>query len=100
MASYKDMKYGMLVEVLAKEGGSYHAGCKVHFFNKKGVLVGNYYEFLPYERIRIRENINGQNRQYCRFFYGKRFEGIRMFFFKLLLSLTGTLLRITQSKMD
>lgn len=97
--THKNIKYGMLVEVL-HDDGSYHAGCKVHFFNKKGVLVGNYYKFLPYERLRLRETMWNRWRQYPRYFYPKRFEGIRMFFFKILLRMTGCLLRITQKKMD
>jgi hypothetical protein len=98
--TYENVRYGMLVEVLSKDGGSYHSGCKVHFFNKKGVLVGNYYEFLPFERLRVREDINGQTRQYPRYFYGKSGERLKTFLFGLALSLTGRLIRITQHKMD
>ena len=85
----------MLVEVLNDSG--YHAGCKVHFYNKKGVLVGNYYEFLPYEKLRMR---TPKNRNYQRFFYGKRFEKVKNALFRIPLKLTDILIRATQSVMD
>lgn len=93
--NYKNIHYGMLVEVLNDSG--YHAGCKVHFYNKKGVLVGNYYEFLPYERLRMR---TPKNRHYQRFFYGKQFEIIKNAFFRIPLKITDILIRYTQSVMD
>lgn len=90
--NYKNVRYGMLVKVLSKDGSSYHSGCKVHFYNKKGVLVGNYYEFLPYERLRIRP----KGVQYPRYFYGKRFEFVKDAIFRIALKLTDTLIRVTQ----
>lgn len=71
--TYEKIKYGMLVEVL-DPNGSYHAGCKVYFFNKKGVLVGNYYKFLTYEKLRMREGTSTQSandRQYPRYFMAR-----------------------------
>lgn len=59
----KNIKYGQLVEVASLTGDKanpynfshgYHSGMKVHFFNKKGVLLGNLYEFVKYDRIRFR----------------------------------------------
>ena len=98
--SYENVKYGMLVEVLLEKGG-YHVGCKVHFFNKKGVLVGNYYEFMPYEKLRIREpHKNGRSRNYQRFFYNQKFENIKRAFFMPILKLTSSLIRWTQKYMD
>lgn len=95
--NYKNIRYGMMVEVLDKNGGGYHAGCKVHFFNKKGVLVGNYYEFLPYSRLRMRTS---KNRRYQRFFYGKKFEVVKSLLFRIPLRVTDIFIRITQSCMD
>lgn len=89
----KYMKYGMLVIVL--QDGGYHSGCKVHFFNEKGVLIGNFYQFLPYERIRLSPGNN-----FPRYFYNKKYEGVKSVLFGVLLSLTTRLLRFTQSKMD
>ena len=98
--TYGNVKYGMLVEVLHEKGG-YHAGCKVHFFNKKGVLIGNYYEFMPYEKLRIREPYkNGRSRNYQRFFYNQRFEKVKRAFFIPILKLTSLLIRWTQKFMD
>lgn len=59
----KNIRYGQLVEVANLTGdksspysfsSGYHSGMKVHFFNKKGVLLGNIYEFVSYDRIRMR----------------------------------------------
>ena len=104
-----NISYGMLVEVIREYGG-YHAGCKVHFFNKKGVLVGNFYEFLPYERLRLREPYladpknprptDGKDRSYQRFFMDKPFEKTRRFLFIQILKLTSFLIKWTQKFMD
>jgi hypothetical protein len=94
--NYKNVRYGMLVEVLNDNDG-YHAGCKVHFYNKKGVLIGNLYQFVPYEKLRMREP---QGRHYKRFFYGKRFESIKNVLFRIPLKLTDMLIRVTQPVLD
>ena len=97
--TYKNVKYGMLVEVIHEDG--YHVGCKVHFFNKKGVLIGNYYKFMPYEKLRLREPYkNGRVRNYQRFFYNQRFEKIKAAMFMLPIGLTSFLIRWTQKYMD
>ena len=93
--NYKNVRYGMLVEVLNDNG--YHAGCKVHFYNKKGVLIGNLYQFVPYEKLRMREP---DNRKYQRFFYKKRFELIKNALFKILLKITDIFIRATQPVLD
>jgi hypothetical protein len=98
--TYDNVKYGMLVEVM-REKGVYHAGCKVHFFNKKGVLIGNYYEFMPYEKLRIRQHKkNGLSRNNQRFFYNQKFEKVKRAFFMPILKLTSCLIRWTQKHMD
>lgn len=95
--NFKNIRYGMLVEVLNKNDNGYHVGCKVHFYNKKGVLVGNIYEFLPYERLRMR---TPDARQYQRFFYGKPLEALRSMLFRVPLKMTDLLIRATQLIMD
>lgn len=104
--NYHNVQYGMLVEVytLNERGeisptSGYHAGCKVYFFNKKGVLVGNYYEFLPYKRLRLRESFGGKNRDYPRYFMDERFEKIKMYLFVRLCRLITNLIKLTQSQM-
>lgn len=100
----ENIRYGMMVEVLNYNDLGYHSGCKVHFFNKKGVLVGNYYEFMPYERLRL---IKGSS-QYARFFMGKNYlkrktpigERLKTWAFIRVLNLTGWLLRYTQKRLD
>ncbi|HYD90380.1 MAG TPA: hypothetical protein VEA37_02710 [Flavobacterium sp.] len=95
--TYENISYGMLVEVL-DTGGGYHSGCKVHFFNKKGVLIGNYYEFVPYERLRLRKDYNGKKRDYQWFFgYG---NVIGNAIFIVLLKVVSGLIRFTQKYMD
>lgn len=98
--THKNIKYGMMVEVLHENGQNYHAGCKVHFFNKKGVLVGNYYEFLPYSRLRLRAPYKGKSRNYQRFFLNQRFETIKKTLFVFVLKIVTRLLRFTQKYMD
>ena len=93
--NYKNVRYGMLVEVLNDNG--YNAGCKVHFYNKKGVLIGNFYQFVPYEKLRMREP---DNRKYQRFFYKKRFELIKNALFRIPLRITDIFIRITQPVLD
>ena len=96
--NYKNVKYGMLVEILYDSG--YHAGMKVHFFNHKGVLVGNIYEFLPYERLRLRKPYkDGRDRSYPRYFMNERFEKQKMWLFIKICSIVTYLIKFTQSKM-
>ena len=95
--TFENVRYGTLVVVLDKDGGGYHSGCKVHFYNRKGVLVGNYYEFLPYERLRLRR---GDMIQYPRYFYKKGYEKIKQFFFEIPLRVVDRMIRFTESKMD
>lgn len=95
--TFENVRYGMLVIVLDKDGGSYHSGCKVHFYNRKGVLVGNYYEFLPYERLKLRHT---DMIQYPRYFYKDEFEKIKSFLFRIPLRIIDVLIRLTESKMD
>ena len=99
----------MLVEVLDESGSGYHVGMKVYFFNKKGVLVGNIYEFLPYDRLRFRKPYpvdpknprpyQGKDRSFPRYFMGKPFELIRRTVFLIILKITGNLIRFTQEYM-
>lgn len=95
LLSYENVRYGMLVEVMGE--GGYHAGCKVHFYNKKGVLVGNYYKFVPYEMCFTR---GSDRRKYPRYFYEKPFEQIQNKLFGIVLRFVDFLIRFTQSKMD
>lgn len=99
--TFSNIKYGMLVEVHPeKPNGSYHTGMKVHFFNQKGVLVGNIYQFLPYERLRFREPYeNGRSREYPRTYYRERFESIKNWFFRLKCNLITKLIRSSQLSM-
>jgi hypothetical protein len=99
--NYSNIKYGMLVEVLSKKQSSnFHAGMKVHFFNHKGVLLGNIYQFLPYDRLRLREpNENGRDRSYPRNFMNEKFEGIKTLFFLMKCNAITWLIRNTQKHM-
>ena len=92
--NYKNVRYGMLVEV---NDDGFHTGCKVHFYNKKGVLIGNLYQFVPYKKLRMREP---DNRKYQRFFYNKHFETIKNALFRILLRIVDIFLRATQPIMD
>jgi hypothetical protein len=108
--TYKDVKYGMLIEVLYPHGG-YHAGRKVYFFNKKGVLIGGDYKFIPFELLRLREGTSNQSakdRQYPRYFMGNSYlkkgipvnEKIKMWLFIRLCNIVTCLIKFTQKFMD
>lgn len=97
--TYQNVKYGMLVEILHSEG-SYHGGCKVYFFNHKGVLVGNYYKFLPYEKLRLRLPYeNGKDRTYPRYFMNENSEQIKTWLFIRVCNLITWLIKFTQKYM-
>lgn len=88
--SFENIKYGLLVEVLNESG--YHSGVKIHFFNQKGVLVGNFYKFLPYDKIRYRRD----NPVWESVYYEKSFESLRQFFYELKCRVITVLIRSTQ----
>lgn len=106
--TYDNVQYGTLVEIIYPEGG-YHAGMKVHFFNQKGVLIGNLYEFLPYSRLRLREPYpidtrnprpyDGLNRDYPKYFMDERFESIKDWLFQRFCKFITILIKFSQSKM-
>jgi len=111
LLTYEKVKYGMQVEVLHKDGSGYHSGCKVYFFNKKGALVGNYYEFLPYNRLRLRAGTSaqsGMDRQYPRYFMNWKVskkniplgERIKTWTFIRICNIVTTLIKFTQKYMD
>lgn len=101
--TYEKVKYGMLVEVL--NDGGYHSGCKVHFFNKKGVLIGDYYEFVPYKKLRL---IKGKEHWYPRYFMGNNYlkkevpfsEKAKTWLFIRLCNVVTSLIKFTQKHMD
>lgn len=93
--NYETVRYGMLVAVRNTAG--FHSGMKVHFYNKKGVLVGNDYKFYPYEKLYLR--LDGKSR-YQRFFYGKKFEKIKNRLFRIPLALVDFIIRRTEPILD
>lgn len=103
--NFENIKYGMLVEYLNRHDGGYHSGMKVHFFNKKGVLLGNIYEFIPYDRLRLRTKTSTY---YPRYFmapcYPTKWQKIKetvfSFCFKKVLLLTTFLIKWTQKHMS
>lgn len=97
--TYENITYGMLVEVINESG--FHAGCKVHFFNKKGALIGNYYEFMPYYMLRRRAGyVKTGDMDYPLFFYGKRFQKVKEFLFIRLLKIISSLIRFAERYLD
>lgn len=98
--TYENISYGISLKCYDKDMHGYYEGVKVHFFNKKGVLVGNSYEFVPYNRLEFRQPHNNKDRTYIRFFYKKKFEKIRTGLFITVLKITSLLIRFTQKHMD
>jgi hypothetical protein len=101
--TYENVEYGILVEVAGLTGDrnnprsfehshGYHSGMKVHFFNKKGVFIGNAYEWVRYSDIRFTPSRNHWERH----FMGSRFEKISMLMHKLSCKIITKLIRFTQ----
>ena len=90
IASFKTVKYGQLVEVINESG--FHSGMKIHFFNQKGVLLGNIYQFVPYEKIRFRPEGYVWERQ----FYNQRWEKVQQFFYEMGCRIVTLFIRHTQ----
>lgn len=88
--NFENVKYGQLVEVISESG--YHSGMKIHFFNRKGVLLGNVYEFVPYEKIRFRQDKYVWEQKYL----NKPFEKIRQKYYELKCKIITVLIRNTQ----
>jgi hypothetical protein len=88
--SFDTIKYGELIQVVRPDG--YHTGVKVHFFNKRGVFVGNYYEWMNYSQLRYPNT--GRHRE--RVFLGRRFERPRQAIYEICCGLATWLIRITQ----
>jgi hypothetical protein len=92
--TYDNIKYGISVEYHPKEDkGGYYAGVKVHFYNKKGVLIGNAYKFVPYSELSWRGD-------YMNYFYGQKFWQLKRFFLISLFRFIDFLIRFTQKRMD
>lgn len=74
--NHENIHYGELVEVasLIDNKGNrdfkagHYTGVKVHYFNKKGVFLGNIYEFVTYDKVRFRED----SPSWCRYFMRKK----------------------------
>lgn len=88
--NFDNIKYGELIQVVRPDG--YHTGVKVHFFNKKGVFVGNYYEWLPYDQLRYPNT--GRHRE--RVFLGKSLERPKQAIYELCCQLATWSIRATQ----
>lgn len=91
--NHRNVKYGELVEVMNHNGwdSGYHSGMKIHYFNPKGVLLGNIYKFVPYEQIRFRKDSPVWPRHYM----DKPLEGIRSFLYETLCRFITVLIRVS-----
>lgn len=87
---FTTIKYGELVQYVRP--GGYHTGVKVHFFNQKGVLIGNYYHWVPYNELRY--PLAGRRRE--RVFYGSVLEKPKQAVYELCCAVITVLIRITQ----
>lgn len=87
--TFKNVQYGQLVVYHQKDG--YHSGVKVHFFNKRGVFIGNFYRFVNYSELSLRDHS-----QYERVFYKRPMESIRQFVYVSFCKVTTLFIRTTQ----
>ena len=94
--SKNNIYYGQLVNV--KEPGGIACGCKVHFFNKKGVLVGRSYEWLPYSKIMMHDK--GVVWTWVNWGKKKCKMDLKQFFYEILCKIITKLIKYTQSISD
>lgn len=88
--TFENVTYGQLVQVCVPGGRI--ASVKVHFFNKRGVLVGNIYQFVPYHQLRL----HAKGKIFERKFLNKPFEKVSQFAYEKTCFFTSMLIRITQ----
>lgn len=86
----------MLVEVLDNSGAC-HAGCTVHFYNKKEVLIGNYYNFVPYHKLRMRIP---KNRRFTKYGRGKKMNFFEYLYVRGLCRIIDKCIRLTEPILD
>ena len=95
----ENIHYGQLVDVQHFFDGRSNGvacSCKVHFFNKKGVLVGRDYEFIPYEYL----SQHTKGLVWSRKYLNRPFERIRNKMYELTCRLVSKLIRITQNSLS
>lgn len=83
--------YGQLVSVRRPDG--WDASAKVHFFNDKGVFIGNRYQFHNWDDVYMWA---GGPAYWERVFYKKRFERLRQYVYVAMCRLVTVLINITQ----
>jgi len=91
MVTSKTIKYGQLLD-WQKEKGVIATSVKVHFFNRKGVLIGKEYKFVPYDELKSHNNRLVWNKRHLRKPFGK----LHQWFYEAKCRLTTLLIRATQ----
>lgn len=93
----ENITYMQQVRVFQPNGARLESAT-VHFFNERGVLVGNIYCFVPYEMLRQHEKgiIRGSWHFKGKGSLGRLKDNIRKWVDFTLMDLTSYLLRITQ----
>ncbi len=92
LPNFTNVQYGQLVQLKRPDG--YHSGVKIHFFNQRGVFVGNFYEFVPYSEINFRDN-NFKN-DFEKVFYNDSWETLKQFFYEKFCKVATFCIRKTQ----
>jgi hypothetical protein len=88
--SYKNINYGQLVQCQTPSGRI--TAAKVHFFNTKGALLGNMYEFVEYDRLFLHDKGEIYEQKY----YKKPMGAIRQKIYEMACGITSVLIRMTQ----
>lgn len=91
MLNSKTIKYGQLIDWQKSEGVN-TLSLKVHFFNRKGVLIGREYKFVPYNEISPHNGKTIWQKRYL----GKSFGKIRQWFYEMKCKIITLLIRATQ----
>ncbi len=96
--THENVKYGQIVlhqHFFCNKPNGIYCSAKVHFFKRKGVLVGHDYLFVPYDHIAQHER--GYD-VWERLYLNKRFETLRQWVYEKTCRLTSALLRWTQKQ--
>ena len=91
MITSKTIKYGQLLD-WKKGKGVTVLSVKAHFFNRKGVLIGRDYKFVPYDELSAHNGKVMWQRRYLR----KRLGKIRQWIYETKCRLTTIMIKATQ----
>lgn len=92
--SYNTVHFGQLVST--KDPYPTRFSGRVHFFNRKGVLIGNLYEFVPYDVLETHDMGLVWERVYITLNKNKSFPKVRQWTYETLCKIITRLIKWSQ----